>query len=304
MDSKQANTSASTQVSPATCLTNDVIIVSVVEESTNGLVAKGKDGYNRLEHTKVEFDAPLTSNGGISLILNKEEQAELEKALDPSKPAGWMGVYIEDSKNVWKGPKRYKVELTDKTIRLNLNNPLDFIRYKILLANDEEVAPTFESRLDRKYSFYCQKLEEVDKNKADNLELRFKAIKLILDMGDDLNKLRNALLVLYKGDVTKISREISTHTCKTMLEEYAVKNTRLFIDLLENPEYNLHVMLYKGLETGAITRRGHEFRLGYADGELVGFSVVEALQYLQRLHTDPTSQDKYQVFKKRITNGR
>ena len=39
-----------------------------------------------------------------------------------------------------------------------------------------------------------------------------------------------------------------------------------------------------------------EYRLGYADGELVGGSMVEALQYLKRLHTDPSSQEKYSIY--------
>jgi hypothetical protein len=215
-----------------------------------------------------------------------------------------MGAYVEQGKNVWTGANRYKVVLTDKSIRLNLSNPIDFIKYKILLANNEEIAESFETRLDKGYRFYCQRLEEVDKNNADNIELEFKAIKLILDMGNDLAKLRNALLVLFKGDTTKVSREITIHTCKTMLKDAATKNTRMFIELLEAEDYKYHVMLYRGLESGAITRKGFEYRLGYADGELVGFSTTEALQYLTRLEKDPTAQEKYQVFLKRINNGR
>jgi len=289
---------------PASCLSNDIIIVGVVKENTNGLVGKDKDGYNRLEGTSAVFDVPLSSNGGVVAILTKEEQEEIEGILDASKPKGWMGAYVEKGKNVWTGPNRYKVILTDKAIRLNLNNPIDVIKHKILLANDEEVAPSFETRLDKGYKYYCQRLEEVDKNNADNIELEFKAIKLILDMGSDLNKLRNALLVLFKGDTTKVSREITIHTCKTMLKEAATKNTRMFIELMEAEDYKYHVMLYRGLESGALTRKGFEYRLGYADGEMVGFSTTEALQYLTRLEKDPSSQEKYQVYLKRINNGR
>lgn len=290
-----------TQVSLNGVLSNEVIIVNLVKEHNNGLVGKDKDGYARLENTSVEYDAPLMSNGGVSTILTPTEQRFLETYLDAGKSAGWMGTYMEEDKSVWRGPKRYRVLLTDRTLRLNLSNPIDFIKYKILLANTDDISPTYENRLDRKYLFYCQKLEDVDKNNADNIELEFKAMEIILNMGSDLNKMRNALLVIYKGDVTKISSEISIHTCKTMLRDWAMKNTRMFLEIMAGEDYKYQVMLYKGLEKGALVRRGMEYRLGYNEGELVGFSMVEALQYLKRLHTDPSAQDKYTIYIKRIS---
>ena len=282
-------------------LSNETIIINIVKEHSNGMVNKDKDGYIRLEDTSVEYDVPITSNGAVAQVLTKEEQEFLEEYLDSSKPKGWMGPYMEKSKNVWLGRHRYKVTLSDKTLVLKLSNPIDFIKYKVLLANKDDISPTFENRLDRKYLFYCQKLEEVDKNNADGIELEFKAIGKVLEMGDSIEKMRSALLVIYKGDVTKISPDISLYTCKVMLKDWVTKNARTFIELITGEDYKYQVLLYRGLEKGALVRKGMEYRLGYSDGELVGNSMVEALQYLKRLITDPSAQDKYNIYIKRIS---
>tara|TARA_R110002126_G_scaffold1738_4_gene10457 strand:+ start:10742 stop:11620 length:879 start_codon:yes stop_codon:yes gene_type:complete len=98
------------------------------------------------------YSAPMDRNGNIVCPLSDEERAYFEnpEISGMSYTTGDLSPYKEKG-NFWK---RHKIRLGKDPKVLRLDQPKDFIDYKLLLANKDEIAPSYElSKKKRSYKF-------------------------------------------------------------------------------------------------------------------------------------------------------
>lgn len=279
-------------------LSDEVYIVKPVEENEATWVAEGKDGRIRWEGTSVSYDVPLTSNG-VKKILEAEEQLYLEKKIDPTRPQGWLGPYVKAG-NAWTGKGRYKVTITPEGLELHMDNPIDYIKRKILLANTEDIAPSYSTRLDRKYLFYMEAISNIDRTRTDKLDKKLRAMGHIASIQDDSSRMRNMLLVLYKGKRGKVPLDADASVFKTMLAEYAEMRLDAFLSVLDDPEYKYKVYYYLAIEKGAFVMENYQLRASYQNGKLIGNTIEDGIAEIKAMAEDSSRNEEYGIFKKRI----
>jgi len=279
------------------CLRNEIVIVKLIEENHAMHIPKGKNGHLKFEGSFSTYDAPLTKHNTIAEVLSKEEREELEGLLDSSRPKGWLSPYVQSKLNAWKGNNRFKIELGLNPIELDLSNYIDFIKYKILLANKKDIASSFETRLDAKYVYYIENKESADKNKVALIDSKIKASVLFSELAKSDVSILNALMVIYKGDTKKVPTGMNSNTAKATLFNYAEAYPVQFIDTIEADDYKTKAILYKALRRGIINRNGFDYNLGMGDGRLIGNGISEVLEYIKDLSTNNGKQDEYMKFK-------
>jgi hypothetical protein len=278
---------------------NETILVKPVEENVATWIEDGKDGRVRWEGTETTYDAPLTSSG-VMRVLTEKEQAELEKAIDEKRGTGWMSPYARVD-NVWRGANRYKVVIPAEGMELNLNHPIDCIKYKLLLAQVDDVAPSYAEREMKRYLFYLESKLNIDATKTAKIDKLMKAQEHFARISDNKEKMRNLLLVLFKGDTTKVPKDMLETSMKTKLFEYIQDKTDMYLNEIENQEeLKYRILYYKAVETGAFERRGFEIRVSHMNGKLLGTTIEEAVKYIKAIESDTSRQDEYAKFLERI----
>jgi len=279
------------------CLINKIVVVRLVSENHAMHIPEGKSGYLKHDGTYTTYDTPLTSSNTLANVLNDDEREFLESKLDSSRPKGWMSPYIQSNLNVWKGKHKHKVELSNEPLELHLSNPIDFIKYKILLTNKNDIASSFETRLDKKYLYYLEDKEDADKNKVEFISIKIKAHEVFSELSKSHDKIINALMVIYRGSESNVPNDMTENTAKTTLFNYVEGNPKQFIATLEDEEFKLKYILYRAIRRGVIYRNKHEYNLGMGDGRLVGKGISEVLAYIKSLSTDDRKQEEYIKFK-------
>lgn len=276
---------------------NDIIVVDLVKENKSSWVPEGKNGSLRLEGTTVQLDVPLTERG-VMQILSKEEQDVLEQSLDPTRPKGWLSPYARD--NAWTGKNRFKVELGERPVEFNMNNPKDYIMVKILEANSQEVAPSYSERTDRKYKYFMDKKESIDEEANAKYAIKFKAMDIVSKLGKDNYRMENLLLVLNRGSRVTIGKQPSSGFLQRSLMEFADTNSKKLVETYEDENYEYKVYYFRAIDNGTIVRNGFEHKLGWGDNRHVGSGDSEVIDFIKNLKTDTDKQEEWQKFVNRI----
>ena len=130
---------------PINCLRNERIIVRHINKPSN-LVSNPKHVLygGMAENASRTYTVPRLSSGGFVNVLTNNEKAFLEAELQLEFNA--LSVH-KKTDNFWddsndRGISRVRL-LKQDTI-LDLSNPEDYIRYKILLANKDYIAPSLQ----------------------------------------------------------------------------------------------------------------------------------------------------------------
>jgi len=277
------------------CLRNETIVIRPVEENPAMHIPKGKNGHVRFEGSFTTYDAPMSKHGsGVVSVLTDDERIELEKLLDASRPKGWLSGYARD--NAWTGRNRYKIELGLEEVELNLMDPVQFIKYRILLANTQDIAPSFEQRTDKAYMFYMENKETIDKGKLEKVSLKIEAGNKFAELVKSEDKLMDALMVIFRGDISKVPNSMTSNTAQVALYNYIDTKPREFLDSLKDVEYGNKVLFYKAIRRGVITRNGFEYNLGMGDGRLIGNGMAEALKFIEDMKTNNSKQEQFMKF--------
>ena len=118
----------------------------------------------RANGSTTTFSVPiLSSTKTYKNVLTNDEKDFLEQALRLEKNA--LSVY-NTTNNFWQS---YKVKINTKEgLHLDLSNPEDYIKYKVLLANNDFVAPSVQERIDRPKKSY--QFEMVSENNEVDME--------------------------------------------------------------------------------------------------------------------------------------
>lgn len=279
-------------------LKDEIYMVKPVEENVASWVEPGKDGHVRWEGTYVTYDVPLTTNGVLK-ILETEEQEFLENKIDATRPKGWLGPYVRAG-NAWTGKNRYKITIGRDGIELNTKNAIDYIKLKILLANVEDIAPSYAQRLDKKYLFYVEAKSNSEKTVSDKVDKQLRAMGYIANIKDNSAKMRNLLLVLHTGKAGKVPIDISPERCRTMLAEYVEVRLDSFLSVIADEDLKHKVSYYKAIEKGAFEMINYELRAAYQNGKPIGNTIEDGIKYIKELAADTERQSEYAIFKTRI----
>jgi hypothetical protein len=176
--------------------------------------------------------------------------------------------------------------LDDDTVlmELDLSNPMDYINYKVLLANSRYggvVAASWEQRYDQgTYKIALvdsQYKSETESNRAKKLAEAFKFFTPIMN---SQTKMYEFLMVywLENRSSSKPSKDSNVNWLSSEIQKLIDNDLNKFLKVV-NSNYEDKLLIHQSIEAGALTLAGNTFVT--VDGLPVGNSISEVILYFK-----------------------
>jgi hypothetical protein len=243
-------------------LRNEKIYVRFVPHE-NGFVGGNKQHVlygGKADGATLSLCVPiLRSTGNYKNILTNEEKDYLEEVLGLDDNA--LSVY-KKTDNYWDN---YRVSLTKEGIHLNLSDPEDFIRYKVLLANSDIIAPSVQERIERpKVTYQFELVRESEESTLENakMDATMASYKEFGKIESDIDTMRVLVELL---DARPYAINTKAEFLRARINTLIQKDPKVFLSNITDPLLHTKVIIRRAQELGKITKRADYYYLT-ADG--------------------------------------
>ena len=193
---------------------------------------------------------PMLRSGQLVDVLTTEEKNYLEKAL--GLPDNGLSIYRTEN-NFWNN---FFVRLEKTETYLDLSQPMDYIRYKVLLANKNLICPdlkTMQESPKATYEFVIIADGEESKANMTRLNARKEAYKEYGKIENDKDILRLVVETMTSRPVASTAKiEQLAEKIDSLLENDA----KTFLTIIQDPLLKTKVLIRNGIEAGVIADRG------------------------------------------------
>lgn len=241
------------------CLRNERIIVRYIPKLSGmwGNNPKHILAGGMAEGASRTFVVPRLSSGMLVNVLTDKEKAFLEEIMGLEYNA--LSIYKKKD-NFWDDSNENginKVRLTKQDNYLNLNDPEDYIRYKILLANKDYIAPSLQVLQDAPkatYQFVIISEAEETKVAKTNMSSTMLCYKEFGKVEDDVDTLR---VIIETIDGRPTSKNAKLEFLQTKVNDLIQTNSKLFLKVITDSMLSTKVLIKKAIEAGLISNRGN-----------------------------------------------
>ena len=235
------------------CLRNEKVIVRCILKPTGNIDKPSHALYGGMAETAVKiYTLPLLMSGSYKNALTKAEKKFLEMAMGLEDNA--LSIYrIEDY--YWESDNAI-VRLGKMDTILDLSTPDGYIKYKILLANSDTIAPSLDTlKTSPKATYRYVLIREGEEVKTLNKEMN-----VAMQASFELGKFLENKPVLRFAVETLEGKPVSESSTLDWLQAQAFKNMqsnpKLFIQILQDPYLETKVMIKDAIYAGLIKKRG------------------------------------------------
>ena len=258
ISNKKSRVSTEETPSFVNCLRNERIIVRHVPKET-GMVSNPKHVlYGGMSEAATRtFVVPRLSSGMFVNVLTDKEKEYLEEVMGLEYNA--LSVYKKVD-NFWDDSNENginKVRLLKQDNYLDLSNPEDYIRYKILLANKDYIAPSLHALEDAPkatYQFVIISDGEEVKTAKDNMTVTMKCYKEFGKIENDIDTLR---VIIETIDGRPTSNSSKLEFLQTKINNLIQADSKLFLRVITDPMLSTKVLIKKCIEACLISKRGN-----------------------------------------------
>ena len=242
------------------CLRNERVIVRHIPKQS-GMVTNPKHILygGMAENAKKTFVVPRLSSGVFVNVLTDSEKAYLEEIMGLEYNA--LSVYKRpESENYWNDGNDTgisRVTLGKDDNYLNLADPEDYIRYKILLANKDFIAPSMQALKDspkETYQFVIIAEGEETKMAKNNMSYTMRCYKEFGKVEEDADTLRT-IIELIDGRPT--SPHSKLEFLQTKANNLIQADSKLFLRVVTDPLLSTKVLIKKAIAANLISNRGN-----------------------------------------------
>ena len=274
------------------CLRNERVIVRHIPKET-GIVTNPKHILfgGMAENAVRTFVVPKLSSGMFINVLTDSEKAFLEEVMGLEYNA--LSVYKKVD-NFWDDSNDSgisRVRLTKQDNYFNLADPEDYIRYKILLANKDYIAPSLQALEDfpkATYQFVIIAEGEESKVAKDNMSNTMKCYKEYGKVENDIDVLR-VIIETIDGRPTSSSNKLEFLQAK--INNLIQADSKLFLKVITDPYLETKVLIKKAIEAGLIVNKGNYLYLRSDGSPLCENSEEPVLNTAVRYLNAPKHQD-------------
>lgn len=274
------------------CLRNERVIVRHIPK-VSGMVTNPKHVLygGMAENASKIFTVPRLSSGMYVNILTDEEKAYLEHIMRLEVNA--LSIYKKID-NFWddnndKGISR--VRLTKQDNYFNLSDPEDYIRYKILLANKDYIAPSLEALQDApkaSYQFVIISEGDETKNAKVNMSTTMRCYTEFGKIENDSDTLR---VIIETIDGRPLSSTSKLEFLQTKANDLIQADSKLFLKVVTDPMLSTKVLIKKSIEAGLISNRGNYLYLRSDNTPLCEAGEEPTLNVAARYLNNPKHQE-------------
>ena len=231
------------------------------------------------------FVVPRLSSGMYVNVLTDKEKSFLEETMGLEYNA--LSIY-KKTDNFWDDSK---VRLTKQDTYLDLSSPEDYIKYKILLANKNFIAPSLQALQDApKATYQYVIVSEVDESKVakSNMSTTMKCYKEFGKIEEDVDVLR---VVIETLDGRPTSANAKLEFLQTKANDLIQADSKLFLKVITDPLLNTKVLIKKSIEAGLIANRGNYLYLRSDNSPLCEANEEPTLNIAAKYLNAPKHQD-------------
>lgn len=247
------------QTSVVSCLRNERIIVRYLPKQSGiwGNNPKHVLAGGMAEGAVRYFVVPRLSSGMFVNVLTDNEKTFLEEIMGLEYNA--LSIYKKVD-NFWDDSNENginRVRLTKQDNYFNLADPEDYIRYKILLANKDVIAPSMTAYQDKPkatYQFVIISEGEETKLAKSNMSATMMCYKEFGKIENDLDTLRTIVETISGKAVAQTSK---LEFLQTKTNELIQLDSKIFLKVITDPMLPTKVLIKKSIEAGLISNRGN-----------------------------------------------
>lgn len=239
------------------CLRKEIITVRHINKQTGNIRDPKHVLYGGMSDNATRtYTVPLLRSGALCDVLTKDEKAFLEEymGLEPNA----LSVYKKEN-NFWDTSNDEgvsKVILHKHDNHLDLSNPVDYIKYKILLANKERIAPSIKELQDNPkatYEYVIMSDQEDTAAIKTNISTKMQCYKELGKIEDNADILR---LVIETIDGRGMAPSSKIEILQNKANDLIQANARLFLSTVTDKLLPTKVLIKKAIESGIISKRG------------------------------------------------
>ena len=235
------------------CLKNERILVRFVPKEDSNITNPKHILYGGMAEGAVKYyTVPiLASTGTYKNVLTDDEKAFLESYMGLEYNA--LSVYNKIN-NFWAN---FTVRLTKHDNYLDLSDPNDYIKYKVLLANTDFIADSLKTLNDHPkatYQFVMIKEGESEKREEEKMSVTMKCYKEYGKIEEDNDTLRCIIELI---DNRPIAKNTKSEFLKSRINSLIQADPKFFYDIITDEYLNNKVLIKTATEEGVIKRRNN-----------------------------------------------
>lgn len=228
-------------------LPNEIIQVEFVKRQRGSITNEKHILYGGMMEGSKRTFVPKRSRNTFKYeqILTKEEQVYLENRL--ALPQNGLNPYLAEN-NFWDS---IKIELLKEGIKLDLNDPIDFIKCRILLTYGNTVAPSLaELKRQNKqtYMFVIVRKGEQDDSKVESFNIRKEAYKIV-DLVETSNERLKEFLYLMG---IRVAPDTSLKWIKGKLADLVEEDPGKIVEVYNTDNYAVRGLIARSVLSGVI----------------------------------------------------
>lgn len=249
------------------CLRKERVTVRHIPRQSNMVQNPKHVLYGGMADTAIRvFVVPKLTSGKYVNVLTDEEKGFLENIMGLEPNA--LSIYKREN-NFWDDSNPdgiSKVTLKKQDNFFDLSSPEDYIRYKILLANKDFIAPSLKALEDypkATYQFVIISDGEETKSAKSAMSSTMMCYKEYGKIEEDADTLRLIIEIL---DGRPVANSSKLEFLQTKINNLIQANPKTFLKVITDDMLPTKVLIKKALGAGVITKRG-DFLYLRSDGK-------------------------------------
>ena len=269
------------------CLVNKKVYVKFIPKNYMGIANPKHILYGGMaENSVIILTVPvLSSTGTYKNVLTKDEKKFLEEFMGLEYDA--LSIYKKKD-NYWDN---FIVRLTKQGIVLDLSDPNDYVKYKVLKANNDIIADSLETLRDKPrptYKFYMTVEDEETAIANDTMTAIMKCYKEFGKYESDYDTLK-CVVELIEGK--PLSSNIKLDAIKAKVNTLIQERTKEFLKTITDDYLSEIVLIKKALASGVIAKRGDYYYLASDNKPLCNNNENPVLSVAARYISLPKNQE-------------
>ena len=273
------------------CLRNEKVCVRYVPRQSHMVTDPKHILYGGMAEDAVRtFVVPKLTTGTYVNVLTNSEMAFLENYLGMEK--GSLSVYRKQD-NFWSDANPQginKVKLRKQDNYLDLSVPEDYIKYKILLANKDFVAPSPQALEDRPKATYQYVIIE----KSEQISTAKRSMDITRECYMEFGKIENDMETLMTIVELLDGRSVSANTSKeflhTKIDSFIQSSPKNFLKIVKDPTLPTKILIRRNINAGNIVKRGDFLYLKSNGKPLCGDNEDPVLSVAVKFLNNPKNQ--------------
>jgi len=274
------------------CLRNERVVVRFVPKPNERIQNPRHVLYGGLaENATITYVVPRLSTGIYKNVLTDDEKSYLENAMGLEYNA--LSIYKKQD-NFWDDSNDAgigRVTLRKQDNYLDLSNPEDYIKYKILLANKDYIAPNMQALEDHPkatYKFVIVSENAEAKATSRNMNVTMQCYKEYGKIEEDTDTLR-VVVELLSGRPTSAKAKLDALQSK--INEYIQAQPKMFLSIVTDKLLPVKVLIRKSVEAGLIGKKNDCYFLRSDNTALCEMNEESTLNNAARYLSSPKRQE-------------